>query len=259
MPKFSESIELLKNNKLSIKIDPSGGDLSMGGAGRAGDIFLKNREGNLVMKIEGSEGNITAGGFGKDGDLFLNDRNGKRVISLEGDGARMTLGGHGEDGDVIINNSKGKRTIHLDGNAGDILFSNADFAEDFDILEKIEALPGHVMVLGSDGKLQPCDKAYDKSAVGVISGAGTYRPGIIMDKQEGIENRQPVAMMGKVFCMVDAEKGSIEVGDLLTTSSSYGHAMKVENFEKGFGTVIGKALQPLAKGKGLIPILVSLQ
>jgi hypothetical protein len=66
-------------------------------------------------------------------------------------------------------------------------------------------------------------------------------------------------LLGKVFCKVDAGHGAIEIGDLLTTSPTPGHAMKAENPLKAFGTVIGKALRPLAEGQGLIPILIALQ
>ena len=65
--------------------------------------------------------------------------------------------------------------------------------------------------------------------------------------------------MGKVYCKVDADYASIEVGDLLTTSSTPGHAMKADDPFKTFGAVIGKALRPLKAGRGLIPILVALQ
>ena len=65
--------------------------------------------------------------------------------------------------------------------------------------------------------------------------------------------------MGKVYCKVDATYSSIEIGDLLTTSSTIGHAMKADDPLKAFGTVIGKALQPLKEGKGMIPVLVALQ
>ena len=68
-----------------------------------------------------------------------------------------------------------------------------------------------------------------------------------------------VALLGKVFCNVDASYGSIEVGDLLTTSDTPGHAMKASDASRAFGTVIGKALRPLRHGKALVPILVALQ
>jgi hypothetical protein len=142
---------------------------------------------------------------------------------------------------------------------GDIKLINADCAEDFDIvgLEKVE--PGTVMVIDSEGALRSSNKAYDKRVAGVISGAGSYKPGLILDKQESSNNRMPIALMGKVYCKVDASYGAIEVGDLLTTSTTPGHAMKADNPLKAFGTVIGKALRPLAEGQGLIPVLVALQ
>jgi hypothetical protein len=142
---------------------------------------------------------------------------------------------------------------------GDIRLANADCAEDFDIagLEKVE--PGTVMVIESEGTLQPSNIAYDKRVAGVISGAGKYKPGIILDKQESSNNRMPIALMGKVYCKVDAQYGSIEVGDLLTTSPTVGHAMKVDDPLKAFGAVIGKALRPLKEDQGLIPILIALQ
>ena len=51
----------------------------------------------------------------------------------------------------------------------------------------------------------------------------------------------------------------IEVGDLLTTSPTAGHAMKAIEPHRVFGSVIGKALSPLEEGQGLIPILIALQ
>ena len=93
----------------------------------------------------------------------------------------------------------------------------------------------------------------------MISGAGNYKPGIVLDKQESSNNRMPIALLGKVYCKVDAQYGAIEVGDLLTTSPTLGHAMKVDDPFKALGTIIGKALNPLEEGQGLIPILIALQ
>lgn len=140
---------------------------------------------------------------------------------------------------------------------GDIRLVNADCAEDFDVAENVE--PGTVMVLGSEGSLLPSHQAYDKKVAGVISGAGNYKPGIVLDRQQSSNTRVPVALMGKVYCKVDAQYASIEVGDLLTTSPTTGHAMKAEDALKAFGAVIGKALHGLETGRGLIPILVALQ
>jgi hypothetical protein len=94
---------------------------------------------------------------------------------------------------------------------------------------------------------------------GVVSGAGDLKPGIVLDKQSSKRMRQPIALLGKVYCKVDALYGSIEIGDLLTTSETPGHAMKAQDREKAFGSVIGKALRPFPEGRGLIPILIALQ
>jgi hypothetical protein len=115
------------------------------------------------------------------------------------------------------------------------------------------------MVLGDEGALYPSSTAYDKRVAGVISGAGKYKPGIVFDRQQSNDIRQPVALLGKVYCKVDADYAPIEVGDLLTTSSTAGHAMKATDPLKAFGTVIGKALRSLKESQGLIPILVALQ
>ena len=140
----------------------------------------------------------------------------------------------------------------------DIALVNADCAEDFDISGPDKVEPGTVMVLGEEGALLASQQAYDKRVAGVISGAGDFKPGIVLDKQAG-GNRQPVALLGKVFCKVDAQFGAIEVGDLLTTSPTPGHAMRTDDPFKAFGAVIGKALRSFTDGQGLIPILIALQ
>jgi hypothetical protein len=141
----------------------------------------------------------------------------------------------------------------------DIILANADCAEDFDIAEADLIEPGTVMVVGEEGALHQSHQAYDKRVAGVISGAGDYKPGIVLDKQHAQPNRKPIALLGKVYCKVDASCAPIEVGDLLTTAPTPGHAMKATDPLKAFGAVIGKALRPLKEGQGLIPILIALQ
>jgi hypothetical protein len=64
---------------------------------------------------------------------------------------------------------------------------------------------------------------------------------------------------------VDASFGAIHPGDLLTTSSTLGHAMKASPVSVGGveihrpGTILGKALEPLENGTGVIKIFVSLR
>jgi hypothetical protein len=155
------------------------------------------------------------------------------------------------DGDVHVT-----RTLTA---AADIVLSNADCAEDFDIADTVSAEPGTVMVLGEQGMLHQCSEAYDKRVAGVISGAGDYKPGIVLDKRPSESDRRPIALLGKVYCKVDAGYAAIEVGDLLTTSPTAGHAMKVDDPVRAFGAVLGKALRPVSSGQALIPVLVTLQ
>jgi hypothetical protein len=154
-------------------------------------------------------------------------------------------------GDAVVNG-----TLNV---GGDIVMPAADFAEDFAV-EASEAIePGAVMVLDENGILRASNKAYDRKVAGVISGAGDYRPGLILDRRESSSGRLPLALVGKVYCKVDAAFGAIEVGDLLTTSETPGHAMKATDQFKAFGAVIGKAMGSLGTGRGLIPILIALQ
>jgi hypothetical protein len=159
------------------------------------------------------------------------------------------------DGSIVINDGG---SLFLNG-GGDVILGNADCAEDFDIINADSVDGGTVMVLGESGILEPSQFAYDKRVAGVISGAGDYKPGIVLDRQGPQPNRKPIALVGKVYCKVDAQYGAIETGDLLTTSPTPGHAMKATDQQKAFGAVIGKALRPLKEGQHLVPILIALQ
>jgi hypothetical protein len=170
----------------------------------------------------------------------------------------------GSDSAALYAKHDGNRTAaFFEGNVvitGHIEFLQAaDCAEDFDISAESCAEPGTVMALDEDGNLRESCQAYDKRVAGVISGAGFYKPGLVLDKQQSQSTRKPVALLGKVFCKVDAQFGPIAVGDLLTTSPTVGHAMRADDRDKAFGAVIGKALRPQAEGQGLIPILIALQ
>ncbi|WP_051317057.1 hypothetical protein [Ectobacillus panaciterrae] len=203
--------------------------------------------------------------------------NSAKGAGVHGNGPEVGVGGFSEGGKGVLAQSKTgigilaqggglagrfEGNVHVTGNLtsdGDIFLSHADCAEDFDIFEADTIEPGTVMSFHEDGSLQQSQYAYDKRVVGVVSGAGNYKPGIILDKQQERMNRKPVALMGKVYCKVDADYAPVEIGDLLTTSATPGHAMKATDPFKAFGTVIGKAMHPLKEGKGLIPILVALQ
>ena len=202
-----------------------------------------------------SQSNAGVNGESSSGD-------GVRGISANANGV-SAFGGHtGVYAKGPVNAGYFDGNVHVSGNitsAGDVILTNADCAEDFDVSEVQAIEPGTVVVLGEEGAVHQSTAAYDKRVAGVISGAGGYKPGIVLDKHAERTGRKPVALLGKVFCKVDAGFGAVTVGDLLTTSDTPGHAMKASDPRRAFGCVLGKALRPLREGVGLIPILVALQ
>ncbi len=138
----------------------------------------------------------------------------------------------------------------------DILLHGGDVAELFDVTAAVE--PGTLMSAVDGGRIAPSDTGYDRRVVGVVAGAGQFRPGMILTAGCA-EDAQPIAMIGRVTCKVDASFGPIEVGDLLTTSPTPGHAMKATDQQRAFGAVFGKALAGHADGQGMIAVMVGLR
>jgi hypothetical protein len=121
--------------------------------------------------------------------------------------------------------------------------------------------PGTVVVVDKrkGNTVRASMTAYDTSVAGVVSG----QPGIILGEEAA--SKEQVATTGRVRVRVDASKGAIQLGDLLVTSDIPGTAMKSVPVDLGGisihrpGTIIGKALEPLASGVGEILVLLSLQ
>jgi hypothetical protein len=160
---------------------------------------------------------------------------------------------------VHVCDTNGTVRIHLHGDSGDIILAGADCAEHFDVREPVAIDGGTVLVIDDDGVLKASAGPYDRRVAGVVSGAGGYAPALLLDSVNLDQGRKPVALIGKVFCKVDADTGPVEIGDLLTTSATPGHAMKACDPQRTSGAVLGKALGRLRHGRGLVPILVTLQ
>jgi hypothetical protein len=141
----------------------------------------------------------------------------------------------------------------------------SDLSEQFEVRgapEKVVPSPGMVVSIDPErpGDLIVSSKAYDQRVAGIISGAGGVKPGMLMgQKGSEADGANPVALTGRVYCWADTSQGGIEPGDLLTTSDTPGHAMKVADYRRAQGAILGKAMSPLASGKGLVLVLVSLQ
>jgi hypothetical protein len=141
---------------------------------------------------------------------------------------------------------------------GDVKLMNAgDIAEDFDAARP-DLDPGTVVCIGDDESVRPCTREYDGRVVGVISGAGELKPGVVLGGECSQQSRSRIALTGRVYCLVDAGSAPIRPGDQLTTSSTPGYAMRAAP-HRSAGAVLGKALRALPEGRGLIPILVTLQ
>lgn len=134
-----------------------------------------------------------------------------------------------------------------------------DYAEGFDVSNKNNITPGCVLSIDSEnpGKLSLCTTPYDTKVAGITAGANGLGSGVQLGGGRFDCN---VALAGRVFCNVDATEAGIEPGDLLTTSAKPGYAMKVSNYERAQGAILGKAMQRMGKGQsGQILVLVTLQ
>ena len=99
----------------------------------------------------------------------------------------------------------------------------------------------------------PADPMVVGIAAGPVDDCTSDRPG----EGSAAQARVPLSTSGLADCKVDAGYGPVHEGDLLVTSPTPGHAMRAENPAQG--TVIGKALEPLNYGTGMMKILVMLR
>jgi hypothetical protein len=165
-------------------------------------------------------------------------------------------------GNVGIGTANPQKALDVNGDinvSGNINAKYQDMAEWVPCTQKLPA--GTVVVLDASkiNHVLASIKSYDTSVAGVVS----EFPGIILG--EGGNNKLKIATTGRVKVKVNATKVPIKVGDLLVTSDIEGFAMKSISVDLGGtsihrpGTIIGKALEPLAGGTGEILVLLSLQ
>lgn len=248
VPEFDEIVSIRdRRGTVRIELEPETSRIRV--YDDAGNLLAEakenNQKGSLILR--------------QGGELILRDSSNRQAVHLQATTAGFVLGNEGNGGDIFLYSETGEQTVHVSGNEGDIVLRNADAAEEFSVVNAERVSPGSVLVASDDEQLRVADTAYDGRVVGVVSGACSYKPAIILDRQPDSEERLPVALAGKVFVKAIATSCPIAVGDLLTTSEVPGHAMKAVDPTMSFGATIGKALQPLDSGVGLVPMLVSLQ
>ena len=137
----------------------------------------------------------------------------------------------------------------------------ADFAEAFSVKGTSSAYAaGDVLTIdpGATRRLARSSRPYSTLVAGIYS----TKPGVLASPypmDQGPKSDIPLAVVGVVPCKVTTENGVIKPGDLLVTSRKGGYAMKGTDRNRMLGAVLGKALEPLAKGEGVIQVLVTLQ
>jgi hypothetical protein len=137
---------------------------------------------------------------------------------------------------------------------------SADVAERINTSEWVEA--GDVVEIDPDhaGFFRKSVDPYSRRVAGIISTS----PGVILgnstDSETGDwdDNRPVLAITGRVPVKVTTENGPIQVGDLLVASSAPGVAMRGDP-AAAVGCVVGKAMEPLQEGDGLVMAQVVLR
>ncbi|MCW5933641.1 MAG: hypothetical protein KIT45_04970 [Fimbriimonadia bacterium] len=166
-------------------------------------------------------------------------------------GGKVGIGTNTPQVDLHITGTARIQVLEIDG---------ADLAEKFPASEPLE--PGMVVEIDPEnpGQLRICRQAHSRGVAGVVAGANNFPSGIVLGKQTESEHGAPIALSGRVWVWCDATERAIEPQDLLTTSSTPGHAMAMEPNQFKHGTVLGKAMTRLEKGqKGMVLVLVNLQ
>jgi hypothetical protein len=220
------------------------------------DGTITNAFAHYISQVQGTNG------YG----VYVTDLEAANAYAFYSAGATDKVFMNGSVGIGIANPAAGVK-LHVVGDArfdGTVTGTNIR-AKYQDVAEWVPAtedmVPGTVVVLNpaATNEVMPSHRQFDTTVAGVVS----EQPGVILGA-EGPKKEQ-IATTGRVKVRVDATRGAIRVGDLLVTSDRPGIAMRSTPVEvNGIelhrpGTILGKALEPLADGVGEILVLLSLQ
>ena len=229
------------------------------------DLFdIENGAGTRVLRLASGENDGSVAGHGI--ASFYNEH-GIRTIKIDGQA------GFGDHAHITMwDGSSSSSSIQINSNFGgtgnsrivtDVLqiAGGSDLCEGFDISGEEKISPGMLVSIDPHGKgtLQITNEKYDKKFAGIVSGANGINPGMIMNQEASIASgNQSIALAGRVYVYASTEGGTIQPGDLLTSSSTPGYAMKSNHAKKSQGAIIGKAMTTIDEN-GFVLVLVNLQ
>ena len=135
-----------------------------------------------------------------------------------------------------------------------------DYAEGVRVNPTNKYEPGDVLVIDTTGS-SPQFSLSTQSNSALVAGVYSTQPAMLatthpMDEKLAADE-VPIALVGQVQCKASAENGAINIGDLLVSSATPGHAMRAGDNVKP-GTILGKALESLPFGTGKIRVLLTL-
>ena len=191
---------------------------------------------------------------------------GNAIYAKSNGGASPTIVAESKGGaNIFVGYGKNDQSVFAVFNDGKVRASvieitgGSDLAERFSVNDTAE--PGTLMVIDEHnaGQLTISRSAYDSRVAGIVSGAGGVNPGMTLRQDQVLDGDAIISIAGRVYVKAEAFTHPIKPGDLLTTSSLPGHAMKAAERNRAQGAVIGKAMTELGRDTGLVLVLVNLQ
>jgi len=244
---------------------------------------VKLTRGTLTTQWFGAENGPAYFGTESDDDLILR-ANARNIGVIKNNGnvgigtinPSATLEVHGNESDLLALYDPAlpgdaKFRVEKDGDVyadgtyycsdGQFHTGYADMAERINTSEWVE--PGNVVEIDPEhpGFFRKSSSPYSTKVAGIISTS----PGVILGNSfneatdDWEDNRPVLAIAGRVPLQVTTENGPIRIGDLLVSSSIPGYAMRCSDPQKAMGTVVGKAMEPLEEGIGVIVVQAMLR
>jgi hypothetical protein len=247
------------NGVFGQSFSPNGGggffqdNASAGGTGVTGVTYSTS---GWAVGVQGLAVGTTGGGAAVFG--LASSPNGTAAVFSNAAGGNIIVGGIGQPV-VNVFRVDGTGRVYADGGFQP---NGAYFAESMAVAgDRRQYQAGDLLVIDTTAnrRLTLSQQPYSTLVAGIYS----TKPGMLGSTRKLDEtaprDEVPLGVVGIVPCKVTTENGPIQVGDLLVSSKSPGHAMKGTDRNRMLGAVVGKALEPLSQGRGVIQVLVTLQ